>query len=196
MKNGRSVRKYYTSDECKQIVEDYIDNNLTMKAIHRKYGCAKSSVWLWCIQLGKRKLLPFGNTQILKIKTACNFSYNQIIDYSIDRGWNFREMVKNFELNPDEERKLRLIVTEFNKIENEKSIKVPRKRRTVKKTIYKNYKDRVIELCDGTRTYIDLCNETGLSYKTLINLVAKIRNEDKISLTIKEIKRGPKPKHN
>lgn len=182
----------FSLEQRELIVNDYIDNNLSYAQIHKKYGCSQGSVWRWCIQLGKRELLPFGNTKILKIKQACHFSYQQIIDYSIDRGWNFDEIVKNFELNECEEKNLKQYTVKHYGHDGE--IKVLKKNGNGGR-LMKKYKDQIIAFCDGTKTYIDICNEFGLPYIKVASLIYKIRHSYNIELPIKEVKRGPKSKN-
>lgn len=94
--------KKFSDQTEKEIVSHYIDDNWTAKKINETYGCNKILLYNICIRQGKKTLIPFGNTHIIKIKTACNFSYKQIIEYAIDNDMTFEDLTESLELNEQE----------------------------------------------------------------------------------------------
>lgn len=129
-------RKGFSKSFKEQIVHDYLDNDLKLKEIVKKYNIGYNSIWKWCIELGRRELIPFGNTYILKIKTACNFSYDNIINYAIDNNLKFVDIVEEFNLNEDESIKLNAIISALNR---RNKFKIP-----TKIAKYSGHKDEII----------------------------------------------------
>lgn len=187
MKRGRpsgSKGFHYSMEYIESVVSDYLDNGLKLSEVLEKYHCSATSIYRWCIYLNRCELVPFGNTKVLKIKEACNFTYQQILDYSIDQNWDINDMIKNFELNETEAQKLRSFVYRNKTNGHFTYVRKPRK-------ITKEIREKLISLCDGNHTYIDLCNATGRPYGYIAASLSVLRKQG-YDIKIKYVKPGKK----
>lgn len=234
-KVGRPRKYSYETEEI--IINHYIDDNWSYKQIEDVYKINGTMLWKICILHGRKRLVPFGNTKILVIKEACNFTYKQILSMAIDNHMTKEELFDSLELNDEERKKFSnyISVRGYNNLIPSKLSVSRNKGKIARDMIDKGYSlEEIASYCNwdlsyllslaynwksnkliknfkynrikirvnskmmknvlefiknGDKTYIDICNEFGVAYNTVIVWKMKFK-EMGIDFPVKKIKSG------